>query len=459
MHARHPYGLLASVLVFGCAGERQADGGSNSAKATASGSPDTPPTVVVAAPPPGSATAGASAAPASPKADGDLSVLVVSIDSMRADMPWLGYGRDIAPRLTEFAKSAVTYSRFYSVSSYTSMSLGGFLGGRYPSELERSGYFFGNYPDDVLMFPELLQKAGVRTVSAHAHFYFDKKAGFRQGFDLYEIVPGLSADNTTDRNVTSPKHLELATQMLGDKANTGGRFFAWFHFLDPHDVYVKHKDRPSFGTKDRDLYDGEMHFTDEHVGKLLDFVAAQPWGKKTAVFITADHGEAFGEKKMTRHGFELWEVLVRVPLLVRLPGAAPRRIDVPRSMIDLPPTFLELLGAPPEKSFAGESLVSELRGGPAPERPVIVDLPRTSDNDRRRALVWQNYKLIAFGDDFGFELYDVAADPTETKDLKREKKDVFEEMKKRYAEATAKIQDRCPKMTEKLKGKGKGKKC
>src|SRR4030095_13299899 len=129
---------------------------------------------------------------------------------------------------------------FYSISSYTAMSLGGMLSGRYPSELERSGYFFGNYPDSVLMFPELLQKAGVRTVTAHAHFYFDQKAGFRQGFDVYEMVKGLKENNKTDENVTSPQHLELAEKILSDKANTDKTFFAWFHFLDPHDEYVPH---------------------------------------------------------------------------------------------------------------------------------------------------------------------------------------------------------------------------
>src|SRR4030095_274942 len=114
---------------------------------------------------------------------------------------------------------------FYSISSYTAMSLGGMLAGRYPSELERSGYFFGNYPDSVLMFPELLQKAGVKTLTAHAHFYFDQKAGFRQGFDVYEIIPGLSADNTTDKNITAPEHLTMAKEILSDKANAKEPFF------------------------------------------------------------------------------------------------------------------------------------------------------------------------------------------------------------------------------------------
>ncbi|WP_437641515.1 sulfatase [Sorangium sp. So ce854] len=417
------------------------------------------------------AAAGASAAaPAAAGTEGDaagaqagqrakLNVLVVSIDSMRADMPWNGYERDIAPRLTAFEKQAVSYTRHYAISSYTSMSVGGFLAGRYPSEVDRSGYFFGNYPDSVLMFPELLQKAGVRTMSAHAHFYFDQKAGFRQGFDVYEIVPGLSADNTTDRNVTSPGHLELALKMLSDKQNTSGTFFAYFHFLDPHDVYMTHEGIEPFGKRARDKYDGEVKFTDMHVGKLLDFVAQQPWGKDTAIIVTADHGEAFGEHKMYRHGFEVWDVLTHVPLMIQAPGITPRRIDEPRSSIDLAPTILELTGAPPEPSFSGKSLVPELHGAKPEPRDVIIDLPRTSDNDRRRALVHGRYKLTAYGDDERFDLFDVVADPGETKDLKREQASVFEEMKALYKERSAAIKDVCPKNTAKLKGKKKHKKC
>ncbi|WP_437873272.1 sulfatase [Sorangium sp. So ce363] len=388
-----------------------------------------------------------------------LNVLVVSIDSLRADMPWNGYERDIAPVLTAFEKKSVSYTRHYAISSYTSMSVGGFLAGRYPSEVDRSGYFFGNYPDSVLMFPELLQRAGVRTMSAHAHFYFDQKAGFRQGFDVYEIVPGLSADNTTDRNVTSPGHLELAMKMLSDKANTSGTFFAYFHFLDPHDVYMTHEGIPTFGKRARDKYDGEVRFTDMHVGKLLDFVAQQPWAKDTAIIVTADHGEAFGEHKMFRHGFEVWDVLTHVPLMIQAPGITPRRIDVPRSSIDLAPTILELTGAPAEPSFPGKSLVPELHGATPEPRDVIVDLPRTSDNDRRRALIHGQYKLIAYGDDDAFDLFDLVADPGETKDLKRTQAPVFEEMKALYKERSAAIKDVCPKNTAKLKGKKSNKRC
>src|SRR5262249_8267081 len=162
---------------------------------------------------------------------------------------------------------------------------------------------------------ELLQKAGVRTLTAHAHFYFDQKAGFRQGFDVYKLVQGLSSDNTTDKNITSPQHVELAKEILLEKANTGKRFFAWFHFLDPHDQSMPHDRIGRSGQTARDKYDGEVTFTDQHIGKLLEWVSHEEWGKRTVVIVTSDHGEAFGEHKMFRHGFEIYEMLVHVPLM------------------------------------------------------------------------------------------------------------------------------------------------
>src|SRR4051794_14653553 len=213
------WSLCLAVGASGCAGEKDGGGG-QAAKAPALPVPTASAEALAPLVPAASGSAQAGAAPsAAPDAGAaapssgmppDLNVLMISIDSLRADMPWAGYPRAIAPVLTAFEKTAVSYTRAYSISSYTAMSLGGFLAGRYPSEVARSGYFFSAYPESVVFFPELLQKANVRTLAAHAHFYFDQKSGFRQGFDDYRIVPGLVQDNTTDKNVTSPQHLELA---------------------------------------------------------------------------------------------------------------------------------------------------------------------------------------------------------------------------------------------------------
>jgi choline-sulfatase len=371
----------------------------------------------------------------------DLNVVLITIDSLRADMPWAGYPRPIAPRLTALESRSVSFTRAYAISSYTSMSLGGLLGGKLPGELKRDGYFYGTYPSDVLFFPEILQAAHVHTLGAEAHAYF-KDPTFQQGFDRWVVVPDITFKNTTDENVTAPKQEALAEQLLAEK-ECDGRFFAWFHFMDPHDQYKSHEPEiPSWGKTLRDRYDGEVTFTDKYVGKLLDFMAAQSWGGRTALIVSADHGEAFGEHGQYSHGFELWENLVHVPLFFFVPGASPRRIEAPTSSIDLGPTILELFGLPPEPTFEGESLVPEIYGAAAPDRDVVLDLPTTSDSERRRAIVHGHLKLIAFGDDKAFELFDLDADPTEEHPVT--KGEDFRDMLLRYRAFEKNVKDLAP---------------
>jgi len=419
-------------MVVGAGGCRESRESSEApAQARAAASASAAPTLAAAGGSGGSTTTG-KAGPAA-----DLNVLVISIDSLRADMPWAGYPRAIAPRLTELEKKSVSYTRAYAVSSYTSMSLGGFLSGKLPSELKRSGYFFGTYPESNLFFPELLQSHGIRTLGAHAHTYFGT-AGFQQGFDVWELVPNLVSNSETDLNVTSPQHEAIAERLLGNPQLDTTRFFAWFHFLDPHDQYMPHeKDGIApYGRSLRDRYDAEVTFTDRWVGKLLDFVEGKPWAKRTAIVVTSDHGEAFGEHGRYAHGFELWENLVRVPLFFVVPGVSPRHIDTPRSAVDLAPTLVDLFGIKPDhdakrdSDFAGKSLVPEIYGAQAEDRDIVIDLPMTSDNDKRRALIVGKWKIIAFGKTEVLKLFDLEADPEERAPIT--KGDDFDAMAKRY---------------------------
>lgn len=378
-----------------------------------------------AAPAASAAIAAAASPPASPPAA--CNVVLLSIDSLRADMPWAGYPRAIAPRLTDLEKKAVSYTRAHSMSSYTAMSLGGLVGGRLPSELHRSGYFFGIYKNDVF-FPKLLQSAGVHTMGVMAHMYF-KGAGLDSGFDDWKIVPGITFDANTDRDITSPQSEEIAEKLLGDPANESRRFFFWAHFLDPHDQYLHH-DGIDWGKNARDRYDGEVTFTDGYVGKLLDFIAVRSWAPRTIIIVTSDHGEEFGEHGMARHGFEVWETLVHVPLMVIAPGVSPRHIDVLRSAVDLAPTILDLFGVAPDPSFEGRSLVKEIYGALPEKRDVVVDLPMTSDNGKRRALLHDDQKIICFDNDTYCKLFDLAHDPMETASTM--KGEAYVEMKGRY---------------------------
>jgi choline-sulfatase len=394
-----------------------------------------------------------SAAHAAVKLPKDLNVVLITIDSLRADMPWAGYPREIAPHLTALEKRAVSYTNAYALSSYTSMSVGGFLAGDYPGAVKRDGYFFGTYPKDVLMFPERLSAAGVRTVAVQAHGYFKVGTGLSQGFDVWKIIPNLKWNAQTDENVTSPKHEALAEEVLSDPANVGGRFFAWFHFMDPHDQYMPHKEGTAWGKKTRDLYDGEVEYTDTHVGKLLAFIEKQPWAPRTVIVVSADHGESFGEHGVHRHGFEIFQNLVRVPWFFVVPGVTGRRIEAPRSHLDLAPTILDLMGVKADPPLRGDSLVPELLGEVQPGvHDIITDLPRTSDNDRRRALITGKYKIIAYSDDAYFRIYDIEADPDETKDLLKTDKELSRSLIEKYKAAVAGIKDVKPYACKELKG-------
>jgi choline-sulfatase len=377
--------------------------------------------------------------------DGAWNVLLISIDSLRADMPWAGYSRPIAPRLVTLYERSIAYTHAYSTSSFTSKSIPGLLTGRYPSELARTGSFFTRYLDPKDFLCTKLGALDVPCIGGHAHAYFGKQqAGFEHGFSDWRIVPGITFDYQTDPYVTSDKLTPLAIEMLGavTEKRKGRPFLAWFHFMDPHDEYKTHAESPHFGKRLRDLYDEEVFFTDMWIGKLLDYVEKQEWAKRTVIVVTADHGEAFGEHGATRHAHEVWEVLVHVPLFFYVPGLAPRTIAEPRSHIDLAPTFAELLGT--KIDLPGTSLVPELGGASSVPRDVIVDLPEDEYNERRRALVHGTTKLIAFGNDVRFSLFDLAVDPEEKNDLFRSAPDIAREMRERYKDASRRIKEVVP---------------
>ncbi len=351
-----------------------------------------------------------------------LNVLLLTVDALRSDMPWAGYDKKIAPHLTKLAEESVVYEQHRSVSSYTAQTVATLMSGRYASTLYRTGVFFTNYFDSNEWITEAMQKKGIATMAVQAHLYFDRAPGLKQGFDTYQMVPGLTWNSQTDESVTSHKSIPEIIKLLEDPKNTKGQFFLWSHLMDPHDKYVKHEESPDFGKDNRGRYDSEVWYTDMWLGKLFEFCEKQPWWDNTAVIISADHGEAFGEHGMYKHAFELWEVLARVPLIIKAPGALPKRIDKPRTHIDIAPTILDLMRVPAVEGMQGTSLAMEIYGAEPEERDaVVLELAEDTNNPARRAIIEGDHKLIVFDGGYKKSLFNLKSDPGEEKDLSKEK--------------------------------------
>ncbi|WP_394836061.1 sulfatase [Pendulispora rubella] len=356
-----------------------------------------------------------------------FNVVLLTIDTLRFDLGFMGYPRPITPNIDALAARSTVYERAYATASYTPKSLGPLLIGRYASETFRDPEHYTTFFPKNVFLAERLHDADVRTFAGMCHHYFKWDTGYRQGFDVWDTAAMPKGMTDNDTSITGERLTARALALLGDPANVGRRFFAWFHYFDPHAPYVAHAGAPSFGKKGpptkRTLYDQEIWFTDQQIGRVLDFIAKQPWGAETAIVLTADHGEAFGEHGHLMHGRELWEAIVRVPLIIYVPGGKPRRIAVKRSQIDLVPTVLELAGAPPPTDglLRGKSLLADMAEGDTAieERDVYLDMPEGPFNEMRRAIITgpsPGMKLIDLGD-HRYELYDLRVDPDEKKDL------------------------------------------
>jgi hypothetical protein len=202
------------------------------------------------------------------------------------------------------------------------------------------------------------------------------------------------------------------------------KFFLWLHFYDPHLEYPKHPEAPDFGNEAVDRYDGEIWFTDHHFGRVLDRLRQLGLWDRTAVVVTGDHGEGLGEHGIHAHGYHLYPPQTKVPFVVRVPGASPRRVTTPVSHVDVAPTLLNLARGPQQPSFLGRSMVDLVFGSPAasPPQPVFQEVTYECatgmDCTRRRALVTETHHLIwNWMPDNTTECYDLRADPNELRDV------------------------------------------
>lgn len=359
----------------------------------------------------------------------DFNVLFITIDTIRADhLGAYGYERPTSPRIDAVAADGALFLNGWAHAPSTRYSIPAILTGRYPLAV--------HYDDSIQGWPGLSEKnttiaehmraAGMATGAILNYWYFDQHRRMDQGFDFYDNenkryhnqVSGKGPAETAGSS--SRQQTDKALQFIDRNArNAGARFFLWVHYYDPHYQYEAHTDVPSFGTSPIDLYDQEIRFTDLHIGRLIDDLERRGLYDRTAIVITGDHGEGFGEHGIDLHGYHLYAAQTRVPFIVRVPGLAPVRVTTPASHVDILPTLANLAGLPPSAEMMGRSLLDIIAGqaDANADRYVFQQLSYENNNEMRAAASKQCHVIYNVSPDTSWELYRIDVDPLETRDV------------------------------------------
>ena len=393
-------------------------------------------------------------------------ILLITIDALRADhLGCYGYARNTSANIDRLAKEGVRFTQAISQSTLTIPSLPSLMTSLYPSQHGITKIF----QTSSIIAPTLagiLKENNYHTGAIIAHFL--EHTGIKKGFDSAVFVSPLDYAYTSDK--VTKKAINWINQ------NRDKRFFLWLHYMDPHEPFTpphpydeiflseKSKEngkeflkkkyywvdpslkpsslilppitiqtgRGNLNEEDKEYYiaqyDGEIRFTDEQIGLLLDELKKLGLKKKTLLIVSADHGENLADyNNYFAHGINLNDNQLKVPLIITYHGLPGNKIIKRQvQLIDIMPTILDILGIKKDITIEGKSLLpfifskedaagqyafSELFG--------VMTSIRTDD-----------WKLIFYSDKNRYELYNLKSDPDERNNLAESKSEKLESLKK-----------------------------
>jgi arylsulfatase A-like enzyme len=381
-------------------------------------------------------------------------VLLITIDCLRPDHTSVyGYERPTTPHLDDLASEGVCFTQAISQGPCTRVSFAAMFSSTYPAML---GGFLRLSPQRTVL-AEILREAGYSTVAFGSNPYLSPIYGYDKGFEIFDdsLVPWIQS-----RQRRFLKYLNrffvvarwllpyLPASALTAKAvrflrcHPAARpWFLWLHYMDVHDPYrpprrhaARFRSAGRLVLSDRalwqralaqpeeisenerqhliSLYDAEINFADEQFGRLLMHLRRLGSDDSTLIIVTADHGEEFGEHGQFSHRFKLYDELLRVPLIMRLPARLPagQVVTAQVRLLDLVPTILDLLNVD-KGPFEGASLLPLMEGH---EETPRIAISETQPETGLYAIRQDGWKLILNVHTGAVELYNLRRDPRET---------------------------------------------
>ncbi len=390
----------------------------------------------------------------------DHNIIFVSFDALQAaHVGCLGYPRDVTPAIDSVAKGGFSFTRAYSVASWTVPASMTWFTGVYPSEHRMTNKFaeysqrvrkiakLNELSPDLITLADILKRNGYATAGFTGNAGVSGGFGYQQGFDVYFYDKG----NFGGFQRTVPRALDWLRE------NKHKKFFLFLHGYDVHGQYMpdpgldyrfvdKDYDKRFTGSpleqeilREEGLEKGQLTLRDEDVrfwravydekiqradARFKHFLAEFDklgLGDRTLFVLTSDHGTELYEHRRFDHGFTLYNELLNVPLIIKLPGQTEgKKIANRISSIDVMPTILDLLDVSvsekAKKQLRGTSLVSAMQGTNA-RRDIFAETDYRAYTYKRAIITPDGWKLIYTLENDARELYDLKADVGEMKNL------------------------------------------
>jgi arylsulfatase A-like enzyme len=338
----------------------------------------------------------------------DLNVLLVTLDTTRADhFGSYGYERDTTPHFDTLAEDGVLFELAISTSAITPTAHASILSGLNPYQhgvrviYAGSGY---RLPPQIPTLASVLHENGWETGAFLSAFTVSEHYGFERGFDIFDNglanpsgsvlqqrQTGAAVWDVAENQRRSDATTDAATAWLQDRERP---FFAWIHYWDPHDSEVlppeevRARFAPSPGGEVQpvlDIYDSELFYVDRQFGRVVRTLEQIGAYDDTVIVVVSDHGEGLGDHDWMHHRL-LYQEQIHVPLILRIPeGPRARRVPGLVRVIDVYPTILEILGLEPPRPVQGRSLLSLVAG--ATEEPRLAYADQLNQWDANAAMV------------------------------------------------------------------------
>jgi arylsulfatase A-like enzyme/Flp pilus assembly protein TadD len=350
--------------------------------------------------------------------DPNRNVLLVTIDTLRADALGSYGGRAVTPNLDRLAAHGARFDFAHAHAVVTLASHASILSGRYPYEhgiRDNTGYRLSPAQPTA---STLLKAQGFATGAFVGGFPLDRRFGLGVGFDVYDDrLTAAPAAEASDRERRADAVVQSALDWIGRQQ---GKWFAWVHVYDPHAPYQPPAEWAARFPSEP--YLGEVSWTDSALGVLFNRLAG---GRRpTLVVVTADHGESLGDHGELTHSVFAYGSTLHVPLIVaqidparpvsRIKGVT---VGAPVRHVDLLPTLLYAAAAPPAAHLPGASLAGVIATGRSSDRPSYFEAMTptvTRGWAPLRGVIAGREKYIDLPI---VELYDLAADPQEASNL------------------------------------------